>query len=404
MEKNQSCRFDYVESAKDATLIWDHLDEKSQPISLSFYNDLKNNRSNLNHTICFRGSPFILCEKGKKDVIATIFYMVNCLQELSPQENDFDQYGRFKYKSSYQSRFNNIEENLVQEEIDHFFEDHGLKGTKKESTIFISHDIDTIYGSLFQDGLWALKKMKPGLILKLIGNELIRNPHWKNIDRILKINSEYDIRSTFFWLVNQGKGTKNIMNADYNLKKEKQLVSMVSEAGSFNGLHKSCSEMSINEELHKGGIGTSFNRYHFLKFRTTQDWKEISESKLTLDCSMGFAERYGFRNSYGRSFQPFDPEKNEPFRFVETPLTIMDTTLRNYMKLPAEKIGEAIINFYEKNKYNCLHSLLWHNTSFTDYKFGSQLKEYKKVMTYFYENKIGITTPEEIINEGRLNW
>ena len=158
MEKNQSCRFDYVESAKDATLIWDHLDEKSQPISLSFYNDLKNNRSNLNHTICFRGSPFILCEKGKKDVIATIFYMVNCLQELSPQENDFDQYGRFKYKSSYQSRFNNIEENLVQEEIDHFFEDHGLKGTKKESTIFISHDIDTIYGSLFQDGLWALKK------------------------------------------------------------------------------------------------------------------------------------------------------------------------------------------------------------------------------------------------------
>ena len=162
--------------------------------------------------------------------------------------------------------------------------------------------------------------------------------------------------------------------------------------------------MSIDEELHRGDLSTSFNRYHFLKFQTARDWKEISESKLNLDCSLGFAERYGFRNSYGRPFQPFDPAKKEPFRFVETPLTVMDTTLRNYMKVPVEKIGDTVINFYEKNKYNCIHSLLWHNTSFTDFKFGSQLKEYKKVMTYLYENQIRVITPEEVVNEGRLNW
>lgn len=404
MEKNQSFRFDYVESVEDATLIWDHLNEKSQPVSLSFYDDLANKKTNLRHKIWFKTSPAIHNDKGQKDVIATIFYMINCLQEFNPKQDDLDQYGRFKFESSYQSRFNNIEENLVQKEIDLFFMEHELNGTTKESTIFISHDIDTIYGSFIQDGLWALKKMKPGLILKLIANELIRKPHWRNIDRILKINSEYDIRSTFFWLVNQGKGTRNIMNADYDLKKEKRLINMVSKAGSFNGLHKSCSEMSIDDELQKGDLETSLNRYHFLNFQTTKDWKLISESKLTLDCSLGFAEHYGFRNSYGKSFQPFDMDKNEPFSFIEAPLTVMDTTLRNYMKLPAEKIGDTIIDFYEKTKYNCVHSLLWHNTSFTDYKFGTQLSEYKKVISYFYENKIGITTPEEIIRDGRLNW
>lgn len=404
MEKNKNYRFDYVDSSQNATLIWDHLDEKTQPISLSFYNDLYNNRSRLNHTICFQNSPSILCEKGQKDGIATIFYMVNCLQEISSLKDHFDQYGRFKYEFSYQSRFNNIEENLVQQEIDQFFEKFGLKGCPKKSTFFISHDIDTIYGSFLQDGLWALKKLKISVIFKLIINEVIKNPHWRNIDQILKINSEYDVRSTFFWLVNQGKGTRNIMNADYNLTKEEHLVNMVSKAGSFNGLHKSCSEMSIDEEQKKSNLNTSLNRYHFLNFQIDKAWKEISQSKLTLDCSLGFAERFGFRNSYGRSFQPFDFEENKPYNFIEAPLTIMDTTLRNYMKLPSEKIGDTIIDFYEKNMYNCIHSLLWHNTSFTDYKFGSQLKEYKKVITYFYENKIGIATPNDVVNDGHLDW
>ena len=142
MEKNQSFSFDQVLSVEDATLIWDHLNDKSQPISLSFYNDFTNNKSNLDQEICFMASPEIFNDKGHKDVIATIFYMVNCLQELNPKEGDLDLYDRFKFESSYQARFNVIEENLVQKEIDLFFKQHGLNGISKESTFFISHDID----------------------------------------------------------------------------------------------------------------------------------------------------------------------------------------------------------------------------------------------------------------------
>jgi len=404
IEKNQSLRFDYVESVGNDTIIWDHLDQRSQPICLSFYDTLKNHQYKLLNTSYFDPASAFRNENSQKDVIATIFYMINCLQEFNPKQEDLDRFGRFKYESSYQSRFNNIEENLVQKEIDFFIKELKLKGTNRKSTIFISHDIDSLYGSLKQDGFWALKKMKPGVILTLISNELIGNPHWKNIDKILKINNEYDIRSTFFWLVNQGKGTSNIKNADYHIKKEEPFIKLINESGSFCGLHKSCSEMSINEELEKGNLNTIYNRYHFLKFSTYQDWRKISDSNIQLDCSLGFAERYGFRNSYGKSFQPFDLGKNQPFNFIETPLTLMDTTFHRYMKLPIDKIGDIIVNFYEKNRYNCHHSVLWHNSSFTNYKYGPFLKEYKKVMEYLYENKIGVITPEMIINECRLNW
>ena len=251
MEKNQTIHFDFVKSNEEADIYWDHTNPDSQPIHLRFYDSLQNDSSDLTQTTVFNTSPEISDKSGKKDTIATIFYMLNCLQEFNPNENDRDHFGRFKFESSYQSRFNLIEKNIVQQEIDAFCSEHNIKGPDKRSTFFISHDIDTIYGSLFQDGFWALKKMKIGVVLKLIGLELMRRPHWKNIDKIIKIDSEYDIRSTFFWLVNKGKGIQNIMNADYNIRKEQELIKLVNQSGFTNGLHKSCSEMGINEELEK---------------------------------------------------------------------------------------------------------------------------------------------------------
>jgi len=216
IEKNQNISFSFVESSEKANIIWDHTVPSSEFIYLDFYDGLQGERYNFNHNHIFRTSPTVTDKNEKKDSIATIFYMINCLQELNPNEESLDQFGRFKYEASFQAKFNSIEENLVQQEIDLFCKKHRLKGTIKRSAFFVSHDIDTIYGSFLQDGFWALKKLKIGVILNLIIWELSRKPHWKNIDKIIKIDSEYDIHSTFFWLVNKGKGAYNIKNADYN--------------------------------------------------------------------------------------------------------------------------------------------------------------------------------------------
>lgn len=399
IEKNQSITFEFQTQKSGTKLIWDHLDLESHYIHIDFYNLIRNKdfKFKINDTIS------IVDEKGRIDLIASIFYKVNCLQEFgNPAE--LDEYERFKYLSSYQFKFNLIEENLVQNEINQFLKQHSIEGKNRQSRFFISHDIDTIYGSFLQDGLWAVKNRKVGVVLKLILNEVSGKPHWRNIDKILKISNEYDVYTTFFWLVNQGVGLANIKNSDYKIDKQKDLIDLVEKSGSFNGIHKSCTSDSFKTELKKSNLKTTFNRYHFLKFLPEIDWEILSESPIQLDCSLGFAEHYGFRNSYGKAFQPYDVFNDQPYNFVEAPLHFMDTTFHQYLKTPKSKIGDIVIDFYEKNNQNCDFSLLWHNTYFTDYKYNSYLSEYKKILGYIYENKIEVLSPNQIIEENKLQW
>lgn len=399
IEKNKSISFEFRNQKTGVNLVWDHIDTNSHFLNLEFYNLIDEDKFDfeINKEIVIQN------ESGKKDFIASVFYKVNCLQEFGCTD-DLDEYGRYCYTSSYQFKFGLIEENLVQQEIDTFFIENNLRGNDKKSRFFISHDIDTINGSFLQDGLWAVKNRKVGVVFKLIFNEISRKPHWRNIDKILKISSEYDVYTTFFWLVNQGVGLANIKNSDYDINKQTDLINLVEKSGSFNGIHKSCSNDSFELELEKSKLDTVFNRYHFLKFLPAEDWKVISDSKIELDCSLGFAEHYGFRNSYGKAFQPYDLKNDKPFDFIEAPLHFMDTTFHQYLKTPISKIGEVIINFYEKNPLNCDFSLLWHNTYFTDYKFNSYLTEYKKILTYIYENKIEVLSPVQLIEENKIKW
>lgn len=403
IEKNRNVQFHLVDNKEAAQLFWAEDEDGSQPLNSSFYAKLNSDSNTVNFRQILNKDGLITTNEGHVDYLTTIFYMVNCLQELNPEPSDLDRHNRFKYSSSYQS-MGTITENIVEKLMDAFCAKHQLIGTKRKSTFFISHDIDTIYGSLYQDGFWAIKRMKLGTIMKLILLEISRRPHWKNIDKIVKINNEHDIRSTFFWLVNKGKGERGIMNADYSIEKERELLELVERSGNTNGLHKSCSEMSIDDELMKGKIDTGYNRYHFLNFQTHSDWSKISDSKLTFDCSLGFAEHYGFRNSYGRAFQPFDIEKNQPHDFVEAPLTFMDGTFHSYMTLPSSEASKTVIDLFEKNPENCDFSLLWHNTYFTDYKYNSYLDEYKKIVGFIYENKIETVSPRELIDRNRLEW
>jgi len=404
IEKNRNIKFTLIDSVENAKIIWDDKNDNSEVIALDFYNSLSNNLSALNHEKLFSSSPKITCQNNNKDLIATIFYLINCLQEIQPNDEDLDELGRYKYSASCQSRFNIINENLVEKLIDEFCAKHSISGRKNDSVFFVSHDIDNIYGSLLEDGFWALKRMKIGAILNLIIFEITKNPHWRNIDRIIKINNTHDIKSTFFWLVNHGISKNGINNADYKLNEVRDLVDNIEKSNNVNGLHKSSYEMSIDEELIKGNLNTKCNRYHYLKFLPHKDWKKISNSSLNFDASLGFSEQCGFRNSYGKSFQPFDISENKPYDFIESPLHFMDRTFHKYMKTPTDQIGDIIIDMFEKNEKNCDFSLLWHNNYFTDYKYNSFIKEYKKIITFIYESKIQCVSPNELVEKNYLKW
>ena len=276
IEKNRNLEFEYVKNSSDADIFFDYDKKNSEDFSINFFKHIKSNSNALCHENIFPHSLMIYDEKGNEDIISTIFYLVNCLQELSTSEKDLDKFGRFKFSQSYQYKYKNIKENFVEKLINRFCEKYSINGSKNKSRFFISHDIDKIYGSMLQDSYWALKQMNFKALMIIMMCEVSKKPHWKNIDKILSINSMHDIRSTFFWLVNYGYGKDGVENADYKINEEEPLLDSVIKNNGFNGLHKSSSDMELDQEFEKGRFNSPICRYHYLKFSCKNDARSLS--------------------------------------------------------------------------------------------------------------------------------
>jgi len=345
----------------------------------------------------------VLLYQSRPDYPATIFYLVNSIQEYASPHTDT--LGRFGYAHSYQHHFNNVTDNVVfslmrslWQSVD-VLRQFPLKD--KPSRVLLSHDIDTLYGAFVQDGMWALKRGKIGVVAEQFMNLALARPAWFNIDKIMDVESGYGFTSTFFWLVNKGRINKREVNSDYSIHSPRlrKTLRAVESRGFENGLHKSISPMTHRHELDKLPVRTTLNRNHYLKFSLPGHYRHIQQSGLACDASLGFAEHYGFRNSYGYAFSPYDLQNRQPYGFKEVPLHCMDGTFQRYMQLPVNRTADEVICFLEKNKYNALLSILWHNTFFTDHKYRGYLHEYKKILAYLYESGLQVTSYTQVLNQ-----
>jgi len=76
----------------------------------------------------------------------------------------------------------------------------------------------------------------------------------------------------------------------------------------------------------------------------------------------------------------------------------MDTTYLFYQKKSGDMFANDVIDFVEKNRFNCVLSLLFHNNYLSDYKYKEYLKAFKRLLSYFYENQYECITEKEIID------
>lgn len=402
---NKSIFFKPVDNPQSAQLIvGEHI-----KVTASFYEDL--HKGIFSHSFHFKNDSFIRNtdlsrenREGGIDYLATIFYMVNCLQEYNPSESALDKYGRFRFTESFQYRFQNITENLVQQCIDSFCNEHevlkGFANQHQPTKILLTHDIDSLYGAWKYESRWALKRGRLDLMFKLIAEVFLQNHSWFNIDKILKIHTENDVKSTFFWITQQGRGDFGIKNADYSIHSMKiqEALHNIMNADFEVGLHKSSLKSSFYDEMKILPPGYILaNRFHFLKFNVPNGWQDLEKDEVAFDASLGFAEAYGFRNSYGLPFEPFDWSQQRTLDTLVTPLNIMDGTLGDYMKIPLNQIQNHITDFLDKHKKNCLLTILWHNTEFSEYSFKAYLDIYKNILKHIKANNIEVTSIKNVL-------
>ena len=326
--------------------------------------------------------------------LACAFYLLNSLHETILPAHKLDHYGRYPYQESIQNTHNLMEVNYVQEILDDMYVNlTGQPTVETESKIMWSHDIDYLFSAWRNDLIVALRDSRYWEIPKIMWKAATTSSRWDNIDDILKMENEYGIHSIFFWLTQRGKSrvspTHSIDHADYTfqMKKLQKYWQRIAKSGAIHGLHKSTFPIEMEAELQRLPEPVEINRNHFLRFSLPNHYDHVERSGLKYDATLGFPEQFGFRNSFGSPFQPYNLRKNRPYRFIEYPLHLMDATFLTYLNDDLESMTQKMIDFVQRHDRSCTIGILLHNTYF-DFRNMEQMQIWNR----FFQSMRGLNS------------
>lgn len=264
----------------------------------------------------------------------------------------------------------------------------------------LTHDIDTVYSSLYEKVVNAFHALHSGRISdakKSLMQMRTKRLPWCNFQDIMAMEQEYGATSTFFFLV------LDLESEDYAYEIEDLApdLGMIVDQGHEIGLHgghqtylnpedikekKNRLEKLLNESI----VGY---RNHYLKIKVPETWEYLSRAGFRYDSTMGFADCAGFRNGMCYPYKPFDLRKNEVLDIVEIPLAIMDKTLFYYMHLDLEMSWELTRQIIENvRQFHGVLTVLWHNNCMS----GEYLQLYKRLLEYCSKQGAWMTSGREI--------
>lgn len=268
--------------------------------------------------------------------------------------------------------------------------------------ICLTHDIDYIR---FSDARFAyeyFQSLKQGNIRNALKMPLYlvnprKNPLW-NFEEIVDLEESHNAKSSFYFLTaEQDLGCA----PNYQIDELEWEIGHILDKGWDIGLHSGYYSYADLEELKRekrklesvASKRVRGCRNHFLRFKVPDTWKILKQAGFEYDATFGYADLAGFRNGMCYPFTPFDLNTGNSIDILEIPLTIMDCTLFDYMKLDFEgawTITKQILD--NAKRARGIVTVLWHNT----HMVGDFLRFYKKILEYGSVEKAWMTGCEEI--------
>jgi peptidoglycan/xylan/chitin deacetylase (PgdA/CDA1 family) len=370
--------------------------------------------------------PLLILQETKAiisaDIISAAFYLLSGWQEYFSSERD--QHGRFPYTASVQKKYGfvalpvvNYYFDVLKTAVEHVsgqpLQPRRWGSQAAEFAAFISHDVDNMRSGWKAPAKAALQQRKVGLFSRLLRQQLAQTDTWDNLEEVAAATAQYGMKSTFFILPSNKPATNGTPNADYPLTNTllKRLYKL-QQQGCEIGLHGSIgtainSDMLADESYLIGSNGGV--RFHYLYWEPRQTLEVLITAGLTTssflyDSTLGFAEHFGFRNSYCLPFYPFDFKKRngEAVEFLEIPLNVMDATLHhpNYLQLgPAEILPALQPMFAEIKRFGGVASVLWHNQNFDPANTQNGPQQFHEIMAHLQQQGAAFLTGCEVWQE-----
>ena len=111
----------------------------------------------------------------------------------------------------------------------------------------------------------------------------------------------------------------------------------------------------------------TISRQHFLKLTMPGTYRTLIQLGITDDYTMGYASHIGFRAGIAIPFPFFDLAKNEATKLMIHSVSLMDVTMKDYLRLSKVESLETIVKMIQTIKaVNGEFVSLWHNESLGD--------------------------------------
>ncbi len=351
--------------------------------------------------------------KVNKDIIASGFYFLSCWHEKilckkAKVENRFDFYRSLQYQGGFIELpvfdiYADILRNILEVVLPEFTRENEW-GNRKQFYATLSHDIDywnywtqEHHNFTIKYNSKRLLKRPLNALYKIVAHTFRRilSHSYQRMRKIVRHEEYTSINATYFLLAGDLDDefrlpNKKIVKYENNRhaylqhpKYRTQIEGLLHDHDvQLHGTPKSSFDADVlNYELNnlsEVAEQTIGYRSHTLSFDYHTSFDVLEKSNILYDSTVGFWEHIGYRCGTAYPFFPFNFKENRPYRILEIPLTVMDTTLMSshcmHLK-PWQAYGRIKKLIDNAIKYNSHVNILWHNTSFEsiDYPFWGNL-------------------------------
>jgi peptidoglycan/xylan/chitin deacetylase (PgdA/CDA1 family) len=217
------------------------------------------------------------------------------------------------------------------------------------------------------------------------------DPYW-NFERIMSLEDELGVRSTFFFLNEQGKTnifkpqSMALFGGRYDLDSEriKQVIRKLLAGGWEIGVHGSYNSYqdgsllkSEKEQLENilsqpvKGI-----RQHYLNLDVPETWQRQAKAGFTYDSSLGYSGRVGFRWHAVHPFYPRDPLTGERIPILQLPMAMMDGPLMQ----TDDPWREALALIDQAEQKQGVLTINWHQRAFNPWEYRERQEMYVRII------------------------
>ncbi len=381
--------------------------------------------------------PFLFSQNGeiytffqdfcviRKDIVASSFYFLTCWHEYILNSLGIPK-GRVDFRESLQYRWDFTEIPVVDVYCQILYRIMKLLlpefirdihwNDKKSFAVSLSHDVDYWHywtkqhiRDTYQYNLKTLYKRPVNALFKMIGHSvdktLCNNP-WKKIRSLVRKEESLNVESTWFLLARSDfEDPRQNYIADVAYREHIQDLLNSKEIGLHGSPEAAFSKEVLSEELNtlrELGFNPTGFRTHYLHFDYQQSFSILEQAGIKYDSTLGYWEHAGFRAGISFPFYPFNLKDNRPFRVLEIPLIVMDTSLLSHKAMNLNVISA----YYRIARLLCRSadyqshiSLLWHNTTFDKIDFPGWGWLYWKLIKIARKRNGWITSLNHIYDE-----